>query len=102
MRKIYLVLLILFLFPPTKLIAATPSEAYNAVAKARACYRSLPSHYQKGSTLDSLYKATKYYKDAAKFQNMGRSDIARAYFNNAKSYADIVVRIGRTVGSRSC
>lgn len=82
--------------------AATNSQAYNAVTAAQKCYRSLPSHFQKGGTLDAMYKATRAYKDASKYEKMGRSGIANSYYNNAVAYADVVRRTGRAVGSKVC
>lgn len=80
------------------------NEAAKAVDAASACYRSLPSHAQKGSTVNSMLDARKYYDDGVKFLNMDQSyrSMATAYFNNAISYSNVVMQIGRAYSSRSC
>lgn len=80
------------------------NKAAKAVDAASACYRSLPSHAQKGSTVKSMLDAYKYYDDGVKFLNMNQSykSMATAYFNNAISYSDVVMQIGRAYSSRSC
>jgi len=80
------------------------NEAARAVDAASACYRSLPSHAQKGSTVNSMLDARKYYDDGVKFLNMDQSyrSMATAYFNNAISYSNVVMQIGRAYSSRSC
>ena len=79
-------------------------NAAKAVDAASACYRSLPSHAQTGSTVRSMLDARKYYNDGVKFLNMDQtySSMAPSYFNNAISYSDVVMQIGRAYGSRSC
>lgn len=79
-------------------------NAAKAVDAASACYRSLPSHAQKGSTIRSMLDARKWYSDGVKFLNMDQSyrSMAPTYFDNAISYSDVVMQIGRAYGSRSC
>jgi hypothetical protein len=80
------------------------NEAAKAVDAASACYRSLPSHAQKGSAVNSMLDARKYYDDGVKFLNMDQSyrSMATNYFNNAISYSNVVMQIGRAYSSRSC
>jgi hypothetical protein len=79
------------------------NEAAKAVDAASACYRSLPSHAQSGSTVKSMLDARKYYDDGVKFLNMDQyRSMAPNYFNNAISYSNIVMQVGRAYGSRSC
>lgn len=79
-------------------------KAARAVDAASACYRSLPSHAQTGSTVRSMLDARKYYNDGVKFLNMDQSysSMAPTYFDNAISYSNIVMQIGKAYGSRSC
>jgi hypothetical protein len=80
------------------------NKAARAVDAASACYRSLPSHAQSGSTVRSMLDARKWYDDGVKFLNMDQSyrSMAPSYFDNAISYSNIVMQIGKAYGSRSC
>jgi hypothetical protein len=80
------------------------NEAARAVDAASACYRSLPSHAQSGSIVESMLDARKYYNDGVKFLNMDENQrsMAPMYFNNAISYSNVVMQVGRAYGSRSC
>jgi len=80
------------------------NKAARAVDAAAVCYRSLPSHAQSGSTVRSMLDARKWYDDGVKFLNMDQSyrSMAPSYFDNAISYSDIVMQIGKAYGSRSC
>ena len=79
-------------------------KAARAVDAASDCYRSLPSHAQSGSTIRSMLDARKWYSDGVKFLNMDQSyrSMAPTYFDNAISYSNIVMQIGKAYGSRSC
>jgi len=80
------------------------NKAARAVDAAAVCYRSLPSHAQSGSTVRSMLDARKWYDDGVKFLNMDQSyrSMAPSYFDNAISYSNIVMQIGKAYGSRSC
>lgn len=80
------------------------NRAARAVDAASDCYRSLPSHAQSGSTVRSMLDARKYYNDGVKFLNMDQSyrSMASSYFDNAISYSNVVMQIGKAFGSRSC
>lgn len=82
--------------------ASTNNEAYKAVTAAQKCYRSLPSHFQKGSILDMIYNARKYYVDGSKYEKMGRSDFSKSYYRTAIQYSNALRRSGRAVGSKVC
>lgn len=101
MKKIILFFAVYFL-SSVGVYAVTPQQAYNQVQRAKNCYYSLPSDYR-SSVSRSYYDARKYLRDASKYQNMnGYQHMARAYYDNAYTYANIVLQIGRSMGSRSC
>jgi len=80
------------------------NEAANAVNTAAACYRSLPSHAQSGSTLKTMLEARTFYNDAVAYSNMDERYryMSRNFFNNAISYSNVVMQTGKAYGSRSC
>lgn len=102
MIKIILFLTIVIFSLNDKSYASSNSEAYDAVIAAQKCYKSLPSHFQKGGTLDSMYNAKKYYRDASKYEKMGRPSMAKTYYNMAITYSGVVNQTGRAVGSKVC
>lgn len=100
MKKIIFILCLSSFFAQTS-YAVSFKDAKLAVQKARNCYLSLPSNYQ-SSVSKSYYDASNYLSDGRKYFNMGRERLASSFFRNAKSYADIVLQVGRSMGSRSC
>tara|TARA_B100000575_G_C22821552_1_gene483119 strand:+ start:272 stop:577 length:306 start_codon:yes stop_codon:yes gene_type:complete len=101
MKKIIFILFLLILFTQTS-YAVSFKDAKLAVQKARTCYLSLPSNYR-DAVSKSYYDASKYLSDGRKYFNIkGQERLASAFFRNAKVYADLVLRVGRNMGSRSC
>ena len=82
--------------------AVTFNQAKSSVVKARTCYQSLPSNMRSGLS-KSYYDAINSLNDGRKYSNMkGYERLASSYYRNAKLYADLVLRVGRSLGSRSC
>ena len=101
MKKILLIFFISNFFSQTS-YAVSFKEARLSVQKARACYLSLPSNYR-SAVSKSYYDASNYLSDGRKYLNMkGQERLASAFFRNAKVYADLVLQVGRNMGSRSC
>ena len=101
MKKIVFILFFSIFFTKTS-YAVTFNQAKSSVMKARTCYQSLPSN-MRGGLSKSYYDAINNLNDGRKYLNMkGYQRLASSYFNNAKLYADLVLRVGRTLGSRSC
>ena len=101
MKKIPLILFISIFFSQTS-FAVSFKEARLSVQKARTCYLSLPSNYR-SAVSKSYYDASNYLSDGRKYLNMkGQERLASAFFRNAKVYADLVLQVGRNMGSRSC
>ena len=89
-------------FLPQASYAVSFKDAKIAVQKARNCYLSLPSNYR-SAVSKSYYDASNYLSDGRKYLNMkGQERLASAFFRNAKVYADLVLQVGRNMGSRSC
>jgi hypothetical protein len=101
MKKFIFILCLSSFFAQTS-HAATFNQAKSSVLKARTCYQSLPSN-MRGGLSKSYYDAINSLSDGRKYLNMkGYERLASSYFNNAKIYADLVLRVGRSLGSRSC
>tara|TARA_B100000963_G_C22629861_1_gene674342 strand:+ start:3616 stop:3921 length:306 start_codon:yes stop_codon:yes gene_type:complete len=101
MKKLILILFFFIFFNETS-FAVTFNQAKSSVLKARTCYQSLPSNMRSGLS-KSYYDAINNLSDGRKYLNMkGYERLASSYFNNAKLYADLVLRVGRNLGSRSC
>lgn len=101
MKKIIFILFLSSFFTHTS-YAVSLKEASLAVQKARTCYLSLPSNYR-SAVSKSYFDASNYLSDGRKYLNMkGQERLAIAFFRNAKVYADLVLQVGRNMGSRSC
>ena len=101
MKKIIFILFLSSFFTHTS-YAVSLKEASLAVQKARTCYLSLPSNYR-SAVSKSYFDASNYLSDGRKYLNMkGQERLALALFRNAKVYADLVLQVGRNMGSRSC
>ena len=101
MKKIIFILFLSSFFTHTS-YAVSLKDATLAVQKARTCYLSLPSNYR-SAVSKSYYDASNYLTDGRKYLNMnGQERLAFAFFRNAKVYADLVLQVGRNMGSRSC
>ena len=101
MKKIIFILFLSSFFTHTS-YAVSLKDASLAVQKARTCYLSLPSNYR-SAVSKSYYDASNYLTDGRKYLNMnGQERLAFAFFRNAKVYADLVLQVGRNMGSRSC
>tara|TARA_B100001248_G_C27093120_1_gene323550 strand:- start:165 stop:470 length:306 start_codon:yes stop_codon:yes gene_type:complete len=101
MKKIIFILFLSSFFTHTS-YAVSLKEASLAVQKARTCYLSLPSNYR-SAVSKSYFDASNYLSDGRKYLNMkGQERLALAFFRNAKVYADLVLQVGRNMGSRSC
>jgi len=101
MKKIIFILFLSSFFSQTS-YAVSFKDAQIAVQKARKCYLSLPSNYR-SAVRKSYYDASNYLSDGRKYLNMrGQERLASAFFRNAKVYADLVLQVGRNMGSRSC
>ena len=101
MKKIIFILFLSSFLAHTS-YAVSLKEASSAVQKARTCYLSLPSNYR-SAVSKSYFDASNYLSDGRKYLNMkGQERLALAFFRNAKVYADLVLQVGRNMGSRSC
>ena len=101
MKKIIFILFLSSFFTHTS-YAVSLKDASLAVQKARTCYLSLPSNYR-STVSKSYFDASNYLSDGRKYLNMkGQERLALAFFRNAKVYADLVLQVGRNMGSRSC
>ena len=101
MKKIIFILFLSSFFTHTS-YAVSLKDATLAVQKARTCYLSLPSNYR-SAVSKSYFDASNYLSDGRKYLNMkGQERLASAYFRNARVYADLVLQVGRNMGSRSC
>ena len=101
MKKIIFILFLSSFFTHTS-YAVSLKDATLAVQKARTCYLSLPSNYR-SAVSKSYFDASNYLSDGRKYLNMkGQERLASAYFRNSKVYADLVLQVGRNMGSRSC
>ena len=101
MKKIIFILFLSSFFTHTS-YAVSLKDASLAVQKARTCYLSLPSNYR-SAVSKSYFDASNYLSDGRKYLNMkGQERLALAFFRNAKVYADLVLQVGRNIGSRSC
>ena len=101
MKKILIFVFLSSFFTQTS-YAVSFKDAKIAVQKARSCYLSLPSNYR-SAVSKSYYDASNYLSDGRKYLNMkGQERLASAFFRNAKVYADLVLQVGRNMGSRSC
>jgi len=101
MKKIYS-LVILTLITSSLAYADFKSDIATMVYKAQECYFSLPSYAQDGA-IDSWLETKKWWNDAVKEENMGDPrNLATPFYNNAKSYAGVVLQIGSAYGSKVC
>ena len=101
MKKI-IIFLILAFASPNLAYADLKSEAKTMVFKAQECYFSLPSYGQDGA-IDSWIETKKWWNDAVKEDKMGDPrGLAGPFYNNAMSYAGVVLTIGSAYGSKVC
>ena len=101
MKKIFSFLILTFI--TTNLAYADlKSETQIMVNKAEECYFSLPSYAQDGA-INSWIDTMTWWNDAVKEENMGDPrGLATPFYNNAKSYAGVVLTIGSAYGSKVC
>jgi hypothetical protein len=80
------------------------NKAARAVDAASACYRSLPSHAQSGSTVKTMLDARTLYNDGVAYLNMDERNRSTAdnLFYNAIMLSNVIMQIGKAYGSRSC
>lgn len=101
MKKIYTFILLTFVCTNIA-YADLKSETQTMVYKAQECYFSLPSYAQDGA-IDSWLDTKKWWNDAVKEDKMGDPrGLATPFYNNAYSYAGIVLQIGSAYGSQVC
>ena len=101
MKKIYS-LVILTLITSSLAYADFKSDIATMVYKAQECYLSL-SRYAQDGAIDSWLETKKWWNDAVKEENMGDPrNLATPFYNNAKSYAGVVLQIGSAYGSKVC
>ena len=81
---------------------SSPAQsAARAVLKAKRCYDATPSTYKKGM-LTSMSRAVTHWSDGNKFSKANQAQMANYNFQTAKSYANMVLQIGRAYRITAC
>ena len=81
---------------------SSPAQsAARAVLKAKRCYDATPSTYKKGM-LTSMSRAVTHWSDGNKFSKANQAQMANYNFQTAKTYANMVLQIGRAYRITAC
>ena len=101
----YLTILAIIIFSCSIFIESANSSpaqsAARAVLKAKRCYDATPSTYKKGM-LTSMSRAVTHWSDGNKFSKANQAQMANYNFQTAKTYANMVLQIGRAYRITAC